>query len=301
MQKGERQTVDKDKSKENGPLPPTFLLCGAAKCGTTSLYSYISDHPDVYVSTTKETKFFTDPDYFSRGIEWYRQFYEEYDGESAVGEGDTGIMYYPGSAERVHKINPDVRLLFVLRDPVEQVFSHYWFGIERGLYECSTRTFSEFIRDHENRWTKRTLDVAKYHEQLVRFDPYFDDAQKKVILFRELTQQTEKTLRGVYRFIGVDERYQPDDLKPKNVTTYPNSPSLYRMISEVWRPVRSRIPQPIIEKTTKMRGHAKRLFFSSDEEKPSMDEKDRRYLQEYYREHNRRLESYLDRDLSHWT
>jgi len=253
------------------------------------------------MSAVKETKFFSDSDYYSRGIEWYQQFYKNYEGEEEVGEADTGIMYYPGSAERVYKVNPDMHLLFIVRNPVEQVFSHYWFGVERGLYDCSTRTFSEFIRDRDNRWTQRTLDVAKYYEQISRFDDFFGAGQKKVMLFRDLTDRTKQVLREAYSFIGVDRSYTPTELKSKNVTTYPSAPTIYRQISRIWRPIRSMLPSAVIENSATLRGAVKQFLFSSRKGKPSMKEEDRRYLQEYYQEHNDRLESYLGRDLSHWT
>jgi hypothetical protein len=257
------------------------------------------------MSSRKETRFFSSQEHFDRGRSWFQQFFEEYDGEKAIGEADPGTMYHAGSARRVHEVIPDACLIFVLRDPVEQVYSHYWFGAERGIYDCQTRSFSEFIRDDENRWTRKLLNVPKYHEKLVRFDPYFDQEQRMVILFENLKGKTDQVMRQVFRFIGVEplstQRDDEQTDEKHNVTSYPSYPTIYRSLYRLWKPVRQRIPAHIMERTVQLRGMLKRSLYSSPQEKPTMKLADRAYLQDLYREPNARLAEYLDRDLSHWT
>lgn len=279
---------------------PTFLICGAAKSGTTSLYHYLRGHANVYMSSEKETRFFSSEEHFRRGVSWFQQFFKEYEGEKAIGEADTGTMYYRGSAARVHEIVPGAKLIFVLRNPIEQVYSHYWFGAERGIYDCQVRSFSEFIRDNEDRWTKKILSTPKYYDQLVRFDPYFDKEHRLTLLFDDIQNNIQHVMNKIYRFIEV-EPCLVSDARKHNVTSYPSNPKFYRRLYRLWKPIRQQIPKSVIQRTVGVRSTLKNMMYSEQQGKPSMDLADRTYLREMYREPNAHLAEYLDRDLSHWT
>jgi hypothetical protein len=116
----------------NSEFPkPTLFICGAPRSGTTSLYRYLRQHPDVCMSQRKETGVFLEN--YDKGLEWLAENYlTHYDGESVVGEATTGHMQHPPSARRMAEAIPETRLIFILRDPVERIFSHYRFHRQSG-------------------------------------------------------------------------------------------------------------------------------------------------------------------------
>lgn len=126
---------------------PTLFICGAPRAGTTSLYQYLRQHPDVCMSRRKETGVFLEN--YDRGLEWLASNYlTHYDGESVVGESTTGHMQHPPSARRMGHDVPEARLVFILRDPVERIYSHYRFHRQSGRLTSDDR-FSALIRDEE--------------------------------------------------------------------------------------------------------------------------------------------------------
>ncbi|NEO53881.1 MAG: sulfotransferase [Okeania sp. SIO3B5] len=119
---------------------PNFLMIGAPKAGTTSLYEYLKQHPQVYLSEIKEPHFFSfegrtqgfnDPSRanFIRKkvtkIEDYKKLFEEVKDEVAIGEASTSYIYIPEAVERIKKYVPDVKIIAILRNPADRAFSHY--------------------------------------------------------------------------------------------------------------------------------------------------------------------------------
>ena len=105
---------------------PNLIVIGAAKCGTTSLHAYLDEHPEIAMSREKELHFFVDRKNWGRGIEWYEA---QFDASAPVrGESSPGYSAYPlyeGVAERMARVVPDAKLVYLVRDPVERVVSHY--------------------------------------------------------------------------------------------------------------------------------------------------------------------------------
>lgn len=281
-------------------VQPNFFICGAGRSGTTSLYHYLDQHPDICMSLEKETRFFSDPKYYDKGLNWLQQFYSHYSGETAIGEGDPGIMPKFGSPERVSQVSPDARLLFIIRNPVEYLHAVYHFGVQIGIYDCPSRTFSEFIREEENKWTRQCLRTAAYVTHFERFNKYFQKDKFKIILFGNFVGETVNAVKGVYNFLGVDDRFTPS-MEQHNATRHTRHPKLFRFAYRVWRPVERYLDDSIIEKTTFLRESMRSFFFDDEVKRPDMSRRDRQYLEEYYYQPDRRLERWLGRELpDHW-
>ena len=105
---------------------PNFIIAGAEKSGTSSLLFYMSEHEDIFTPAKKEIHFFDDGDNFNEGIDWYKQWFTGWSGEKAIGECTPIYMYFPECAQRIHDVYPEMKLIFILRNPVDRAYSNYW-------------------------------------------------------------------------------------------------------------------------------------------------------------------------------
>ncbi|RLF35719.1 MAG: sulfotransferase, partial [Thermoplasmata archaeon] len=107
---------------------PNFVIAGPPKSGTTSLLFYLERHPDVFV--------INEPHFFSRnyekGIEWYESLFEKHKKEKAVGEKSPSYFFDPKVPLRIKKHIPDVKLIFIFRDPIKRAYSEYWHNVIHG-------------------------------------------------------------------------------------------------------------------------------------------------------------------------
>ncbi|HUE84637.1 MAG TPA: sulfotransferase [Vicinamibacterales bacterium] len=113
---------------------PTFLIGGAQKSGTTTLHHYLSAHPDIFIPRRpQELHFFDfDPNYV-RGVHWYAShFTSATPAHRAIGQTSPLYLYAPDAPERIAALLPDVKLIFIRRNPVDRAFSHYWHAIKKG-------------------------------------------------------------------------------------------------------------------------------------------------------------------------
>lgn len=166
-----------------------------------------------------------------------------------------------------------------------------------------TVSFGELIRDEDSSWGCRILHLGLYHEQLVRFEEHFDRDQMMVKLYGDFVNDNEKFVRRVCTFIGVDPDRLPTGTQRTNVTRYPKSLRLMQWAYSLWDPVREMLPEAALDRLQGARTAVRDTLFQagSGQDKPQMDPADRAYLHEYYAEPNRRLEAWLERDLSHWS
>ena len=280
---------------------PTFFLCGAPKAETTSLYEYCAEHPEVCMSRPKETGFFFEN--YEKGIDWFSEtHFSYYQGEEAIGEASAGNMMHQEVAPRIRKHCPGARLIFVLRDPVERIRSHYRFDINVGSLP-PTADFSGLIRDESSEWRQVMIELGLYRDQLENYAEHFDREQMRIFLFRDFVEDTDRVVRRLFDFIGVDPEADVATGKTHNETSHLTNEGLYRAFYHVWGPIKSALPETAVERLFGLRSAVRGLFFQSggEEKKPSMKGADRRYLSEIYKQPNTQLEKWLESDLSHWT
>lgn len=187
---------------------PNFVIIGAQKAGTTSLYRYLYGHPDVHMSRVKETDFFVAERNWSRGLGWYEDQFDEAGGALAIGEASTTYSMYPhyrDVARRLTDTLPDVKLVYVLRDPVERARSDY----VHYRYPPAAQSRRFFDREHlpidqallEN---PIYLDTSRYAMQIEQYLEYLDRDRILVITTEQLAEQRTRTMDEVFSFIGVD-------------------------------------------------------------------------------------------------
>jgi sulfotransferase family protein len=181
---------------------PTFLLIGAMKSGTTTLYTYLTGHPDVFMPALKEPNFFND--HWHRGIGWYERLFAPAGGARACGEASVRYTSYPQDPEcpaRIARVVPEIRLLFVVRDPLDRIRSHYLHEVA-ALRE--SRPLESALRENPI-----YLDRTRYAMQLERYLAYFPRERLLVVRAEQLFRAPLEVLPRVFGFIGVDPSWRP--------------------------------------------------------------------------------------------
>src|SRR2546423_3227809 len=184
---------------------PNFLVIGAMRSGSTSLYAYLKTHPQVYVPRTKELHFFVAERNWLRGLEWYGEHFVDGSGMPARGECSVTYTEFPifeGVPERIAQVIPHVTLLYIVRDPVERIRSHYELLLAAGH---ERRDFDSAVRERP-----AYIETTRYAAQLDRYLEHFGREQLHVVTTESLIGDTADTLRGICTFIGVD----PDAAAP---------------------------------------------------------------------------------------
>lgn len=184
---------------------PNFLVIGAGKCGTTTLCGALARHPDVFVCTPKEPNFLAYEDIYARGWDWYESLFEAGRGAHARGEGSvayTAPSYEARVIERIKTHLPDVKLLYIVRSPLERIVSAYRElhsnGPERGQHiPYSLRAAMDTAFDE-------LLAESMYTERLSRYQQHFPAGQIRVVFLEDLKRDPEGELRRCLEFIGVD-------------------------------------------------------------------------------------------------
>ena len=181
---------------------PTFLLIGAMKSGTTTLWWYLAEHPDVFMTTPKEPNFFND--HWHRGVGWYERLFKPAGGALARGEASVRYTSFPDDPEcpaRIASVVPDARLLFLARDPVQRIRSHY-------LHELAAlrerRPLEQALRENPT-----YLDRSRYAMQLERYLEHFPRERLLVVRAEDLFRTPLEVLPRVYAFLGVDHSWRP--------------------------------------------------------------------------------------------
>lgn len=185
---------------------PNFIVIGAEKSATTTLCNHLKAHSDIFMPDTKEIHFFNQYDsnlvenkvYVQRGVKWYEKFFENYSGEKAVGEGTPMYLCDEKAPERIFKTLPDIKLIAILRNPVDRAYSHYWMAKGKGDVIGS---FEDIVNDENEKIIKRGL----YAGQLQRYYQFFDKKQIIVILYEDYIEHTDVVLGKVLRFMDLDD------------------------------------------------------------------------------------------------
>lgn len=178
---------------------PNFVIIGAPKAGTTSLSQNLSRHPDIFMTNPKEPNFFGR--HFDRGLAWYEQFFEGYANEKAVGEGSvlySVTSYWPKLPMRLAKVLPDIKLIYMVRHPIERIESMWCQQIANG---DRLPPLSQAVFDHRS-----LLDGSLYWHQINKFREYYHDKKIHVIYFDDYIVDPCNTLKYCFQFLGVGDQ-----------------------------------------------------------------------------------------------
>lgn len=293
---------------------PNFLLIGAGKAGTTALYEYLNQHPQIYMSPVKEPNFFAfmGEEVGFRGpgeeetmnksavtdFDTYKMLFKAVTTEKAIGEASHWYLYSPLAADRIKQYLPDVKLIAILRDPVKRAYSDFLHFV-RDQQETHT-DFLEAVSDEEERvasnWAfGHYIRRGLYYEQIKRYFDRFERAQLAISLTEDLKADSITLMQNIFQFLEVDNTFVPDvDYKP-NVSGIPQNKALHSFLSKS-NPLR-KIVEPIAPiglRKFAIRLQGKNIFH------PPLTPEIRQQLIPLFREDILKLQDLIQRDLSNW-
>lgn len=308
---------------------PNFFVVGVVKGGTTSLYQYLVQHPQVYMSPVKETNYFSRDaideklfatDYkhdvdvnikaylktdFSQTIhiahitddDDYNQLYKNVKTELAIGEISNSYILYPGVAQKIYDYNPKSKIVMILRNPVERAFSQYIMNLRQGkmLNKNFIEEISEDAKNPKQGWgaNHQYLSIGNYYQQVKWYLEVFPKEQVKIYLFDDYKANPTDILQDLSKFLGVDN-FNFDTNEKYNEAGMPRFSKINYFINQTG----------IISFAKKIFPHhwrapLKKMLYRGDNI-PKLKEEDKHWLINYYKEDVLKLQGLIDKDLSKW-
>ena len=295
---------------------PNFFIIGAPRCGTSSLYDGVRQHPDIFMSPIKE------PSYFSISVRampfqgpkdaYYNHYlsrteYEELflgvASEQVVGEASTDYLFSESALNSLKDEFPNAKLVVILRNPAERAYSHYVQHISQDREPCTS--FWEAIQQEEERkrqdwchhWYYQTLGF--YGRQLTRYFEKFDNGQIKVFLTDDLHSDATQVYRELFKFLNVDESFQPKAIDKKhNASMIPSNNYLQGFITKP--SISLSILRRILPKALRSMGRIRVLSGRKMSKPPGINPVDKKRLIDGYKEDIELLGSLIGRNLSTW-
>ena len=278
---------------------PNFLIIGAGKSGTSSLHEYLKQHPEIFMSPVKEPMYFR----YGYGTEKlkhdeksyvkvlydtkdkYLQLFKDVENEKIVGESSVTYLANPVSAQRIKDFNPNMKLLAVLRNPVERAFSFYKMSVRMGLEKKSFKRAvnEELVGKRENDiQLRRYLFMSKSYDSIRVYNNHFDEKKFKIFLYEDLKKK-DSFFKELFDFLEVDNSIKINtDIKHNISSQVPYHPffrSLYSMLRK----------HPTIYPD-----------FLKKQYLPELSMELRSFLVDYFREDTKSLQGLIWRDLKHW-
>ena len=277
---------------------PRFVVCGVPRCGTTSLYRYLEQHPEVDVGRLKESNFLSwpGPEAAGRLMPWVKfpvTSLEEYEGLFKSADGAVPVdvspscFHSPVSIERIRTFAPDAGLIVLLRDPVARAYSAY---LNRLRKRYETRAPEEVLVPGD-----RAVDNGFYAKRLEAFLDAFGPERLRVWLFDDLSGRPGPTVAEILGHLGVDPAVPLDLTTAHNRSTIPRTPRLQRMVPRPdhrWRLAR-KVPRPLWRA-------ASRVWDRTQTAPPPLPDALERRLRDLYADDVRRVAELVGRDLGGW-
>lgn len=305
---------------------PTFLIIGAMKGGTSSLYEYLRQHPDVFASAVKEPSFFIDcaphgllmphrgrrmfrsrdERAMFRTLDAYRELFTGSEAYAARFEASTSYLCHPPAARHIKEMLPEVKLVVLLRDPVDRAYSAYTFHKSFGYEPASTfedALAEELAGERDDWWYAwRHLHYGLYSQHIDRYRRTFGEQRLLVLSSDAFFEDPTSTCRSVFRFVGVDPAYAVDTTRISNQTRLrsPLLTALYRDVflqSGLQTTLRSLLPTRI---RRPMARRVRRAVEARGSTPPRIPDRLRSKLREYFAADIERLAGQLDWDPRCW-
>jgi len=229
-------------------MKPSFIVVGAQKAGTTSLYKYVVQHPDIKSTLLKEVHYF-DLNY-DKPLSWYQAFFPlKKKNDSITGEASPYYIFHPYAIKRIAENNPSIKIIVLLREPASRAISHYYHEVRKGKEKLSMKEAFE----KENVRLKGELEKFKsnphyigfnyqrfsyksrgfYVNQIEEIKKHFKEDNIMIINSKDFFKQTNQTTKEVFNFIGVDSNFDIKTEKKFNVGNSVKDPDEERIYTEL--------------------------------------------------------------------
>lgn len=292
-------------------LLPNFLIIGAGKAGTTALHQYLGEHPEIFMTKPKEPRFFLVWENLERmrlhevenrlvynrydTIEKYSELFIEGKNYAARGESSPQYLANPYCAAKIKKLIPDVKIIAILRNPVDRAFSHY---LTYKNWRTEKKTFEEAVNEELKNGRinfvqeMRYLSYGKYAGQIKPYLNLFSPEQIRIYLYDDLKKDSAGILKDIFHFLGVNEDFVPNLQNKHNVSLIRRYSSNSKMDKLLVYAQKGFIKFKISFLERAVRNYR----FYKPEFKPETREK----LISFYKDEISALEKILNKDLSHW-
>ncbi|MFQ5889870.1 MAG: sulfotransferase [Gemmatimonadota bacterium] len=285
------------------PKAPNFFILGAAKSGTTTLYRLLSEHPQIFLTRQKETYFFSDEQYFSKGLAAYlRNHFNGAGGYPVRGEATANYFHSPDlvAPRLLAAFGPGLRFAVMLRDPVKRAWSHYLHMVR---LSAENRPFEEAVRDiggNISRGWRDYFSDGLYARQLARWYGIFPRENFIFFLTTDLAEDWERVARKAFSFLGVD----PDVRIPQRLTRNVAGEVRYRWLARLlndapkWaRRLRVAVPYHLRQQIRDVINLWNKRPLT---ENLIIDQETERFLREQYAPDVVRLQDLIGRNLESW-
>jgi hypothetical protein len=269
-----------------------FIVIGAMKAGTTSLYDYLNNHPQIYLHPAKELAFFAKPENKGRAELYARQF-ERAPDESVIGDVSTQYAKHPlwtDVPRRMAELVPEARLVYMVRDPIARIESHYHHELLGG---ADLPPIDEDVRQNP-----LYVQVSSYAMQLALYEPHFRRDQMLVVVMEEFMRDKRTWMRTIFEHIGCDPEYVPTNLDTQsNVSSKRRkaTPMIRRIqANRLYNLVRWRVPRFVKRPIVRL------LSATPPSERPRLSPETRAWLADQLRDDVQKLTDYLCRDEPIW-
>ncbi len=278
------------------PLP-NFIIFGTRKAGTTSLYHYLHQHPEIYMTPLKGTRYFlydkklkdADQNVHARTLNEYSELFSGAvkKNATAIGEASPSYMYSGKACIEISKTIPEVKLIASLRNPIDMTFSYY----QMQMRNLRPSEFVPLTIDNVSRWA----DLGLYGSYLKKYYTTFNSSQIKILIFEEWIKDPTNITKNIFKFLSVDENFIPDmdmQYNPGGVAKNSFVGFLIRN-KRILNKIKPMFPVTVKTVFNK--------FINSNMEKlPPMNQELRDYLREYFKKDTLALQEMLGRDLMIW-
>ena len=289
---------------------PNFIIIGAAKSGTTTLYEYLCRHPQIYMCTPKEPDFFSIDANYAKGMDWYYSLFNDAKPTQICGEASTTYSrwhQHPLAVERIHSALPDVKLIYIMRHSVDRAYSFYIHRFKGSLHKpqyAVSNTFEETIKQQSE-----FIESSYYLEQIEKYLQFFSQESFLFLLMEDLIERPAETLKKILTFIDVDPQIdliEQEKIVANKAGDYPEWFVKKQLLNPLKKVpgvnlVSSLLPEQLKSSVYQTIKKAKyKEWKSSQFLPPPMLPETRAMLIDRFREPNLKLAQFLNRDLSHW-
>ncbi|MFN3939915.1 MAG: sulfotransferase family protein [Chitinophagales bacterium] len=314
----------------NKNMLPTFLVVGAVKAGTTALHAYLQQHPEIYMSPVKETNYFSDADmqfaHFNidyrqdinhnlqkylagpmekkihiahiRTWEQYNQLFKNVQQQSAIGEVSNSYLYCPSTAKAIKAKLPDVKIVMILRNPVDRLYSQYLMNLKLG--KITGKSLLQEIEHDQNKKIKGWgvshlyLEVGMYYGQVKKYMENFSADKMHIMWYDDYKNNPSEAMRSVFTFLGVDPEFKLDMTQRYNEAGMPRFGKLNYLLTQtgIYGLSKKIFPESL-------KNNIKSLIYTK-ENIPAITSEEKNWLIDYYRSDIELLSALLNKPLHHW-
>lgn len=294
---------------------PTFLGVGMEKCGTTSVYEYLNQHAQVFMSPVKETNFLErdwsdvdratskrPPEKSIDTLEKYASLFENAGDARAIGEVSPNYLFhYQQSSQRIQRYLPEVKMFAILRDPVERAFSDYLMHVRDVIDPDKLVSLDAQLERKAH--SSFTLRKGLYAEPVAHFYATFGRDRIRIFLYDRLVGDPVGFMGDLYDFIGVDRDFVPDTRVRAQTAEVPKSQAINKLL-RTQNPVRSVAAaalRTVLPESTRQTLRSRLLRLNAaDKSAVKLAPETRQRLIDFYAEDVRRLQDLIQQDLSGW-